>query len=370
MRLVVNKIDTYNIKKCPCCEEVVSSKLLSRKETLTNKIDTYSLIHSDVVCNNCGLVYTSSRPNDIQVSSYYENYHPDSSTTNDSENLSRLKVINKYLDGQGVKVLEIGGGERSAFSKVLEKNGCLVSGVEVGNSFPINQDNDCVCSYYVMEHINDLHEYMLNVNRVLKDGGYLIFEVPDFEKFPLESLNEEHVNHFCRTSVEALSDRYGYSYIDVNQDQASRYFGMLCVLKRTSCLKKNRKSDIDLVRLKQIYFAAILKREEKMKQFLTIARQLSRSDETVLVWGANQNCVKLLGQFEEAGVKNFTLVDSSKYKQSINFMGFHVRSPDEVDLESFGAVLVCASTAYLSICNDIEIRPHQKNMAIHKVDYN
>ena len=107
-----------------------------------------------------------------------------------------------------------------------------------------------------------------------------------------------------------------------------------------------------------------------MKQFLTIARQLSRSDETVLVWGANQNCVKLLGQFEEAGVKNFTLVDSSKYKQSINFMGFHVRSPDEVDLESFGAVLVCASTAYLSICNDIEIRPHQKNMAIHKVDYN
>jgi 2-polyprenyl-3-methyl-5-hydroxy-6-metoxy-1,4-benzoquinol methylase len=65
---------------------------------------------------------------------------------------------------------------------------------------------DVFIARQMLEHIPDLLDFIKGMKIILKDGGYAMFEVPDFdfalEKFDYSAFWEEHVNHFTPFSLE------------------------------------------------------------------------------------------------------------------------------------------------------------------------
>ena len=100
-------------------------------------------------------------------------------------------------------------------------------------------------------------------NAILKTEGYLIFEIPNFNKNVLASLNNEHINHFSPKNLEIMLNKNNFQLINITSS-SSRKFG-LCVVAQ----KINNK----LIKFSKNYFT-ILSDEKfrKKKKFITTSK--------------------------------------------------------------------------------------------------
>lgn len=93
------------------------------------------------------------------------------------------------------------------------------------NEIRFENQYDCICSYYLMEHLFNINEWMEFYLNKLKTGGYFILEVPNFEKFPNESMNNEHLFHFKPNDMVNLLNKHGVKVVSIDEENQGRYFG-------------------------------------------------------------------------------------------------------------------------------------------------
>lgn len=84
---------------------------------------------------------------------------------------------------------------------------------------------DLVIARHILEHAHDLHRFGLALQALLKPGGYLALEVPDFsialEHFDYAAIWEEHIVYFTPATFQSAISRLGckpikllnYSYV-------------------------------------------------------------------------------------------------------------------------------------------------------------
>ncbi len=123
-------------------------------------------------------------------------------------------ILSRYVDTKGKKILEIGSGygvslvswtkklnlnvtgiepEGEGFSETVEisKNLCILNGVSkdkivatAGEKLPFGNDSfDIVYSANVIEHTSDPKAILSEAIRVLKPGGVLHFEMPNYTSY-------------------------------------------------------------------------------------------------------------------------------------------------------------------------------------------
>ncbi|MCM8827893.1 MAG: class I SAM-dependent methyltransferase [Candidatus Omnitrophica bacterium] len=241
------KVDTRNktriIKHCRICgnsnlKEFLKFKNLpvagiySIKKTL--KENEFSLSLSLLYCENCGFVQIKEIvPAKIYTEySYvgtYSNFYVDylnwvCDFLIYKMNMKRKKILeigcsNGYLLNR-LKVFgqnDVSGYEPS--KKLADE--CRKIDISVAqNYFSIdtiqnnNFDYDLIIIRHVIEHIDNLSEFLEAINKCLRKNGFLLVETPDieevFHKKLYSNIFHEHLNYFSRYSLIKLFDKYGF----------------------------------------------------------------------------------------------------------------------------------------------------------------
>jgi hypothetical protein len=332
------------------------------------------------VCEGCGFVFSKERQNEDDISLYYTSYHPESSSTSAQENTIRSTVLKKYLS-LSKSAYEIGGGVNSSFTKYLQGLGTKIDNIEISDAWPDVNSADLIVSYYLLEHINQLDVFLSKINGLLKKNGFFVFEVPDFFGSPAASLNEEHVNHFHDKCLFVLAARYGFENITDVKESVSRSYGITAVFKKlfevdVSALKNNAESgkeidrikSSDLIKIKENYLRCSRNRADILCQVREICEESKSSSQGILVWGCNQNFIRLKDLLVELGIE-FTIVDSSHLKQSIDYFKVPILDPSSIDLNEYHSFLVCVDTAFQEIVDSIILRSTADISRIHKINF-
>jgi 2-polyprenyl-3-methyl-5-hydroxy-6-metoxy-1,4-benzoquinol methylase len=241
---------------------------LSRDELL----NTYSassdhlLLDAVVKCNDCALVYLNPR---IRQDLILESYSNATDPTFIAQNEERISTFKKSLIGisrrHGIKpetarrVLDVGcaGG---AFPKAAHDMGFDVVGVEPSKwlaeqgkalygldvrpgllheqSFP-DQSFDIICLWDVIEHLTNPHEVVGNIHRLLKPGGYLIINFPDYGSLARIVLRKNwpmflsvHLIYFTRATITDFLQRGKFELVEYRPFWQTLQLGY--VLKRAA----------------------------------------------------------------------------------------------------------------------------------------
>jgi len=157
-----------------------------------------------------------------------------------------LKLISRYLNpSQHKKLLDVGAGggilvdeaNKFGFDAVgIEINKLLVAeatkrnipvlwgNIENIEIFPFNYKFDIIVLNHLLEHLNDPVKTLSKLKEYLRDGGFLIIEVPNIEsylakkhKLSWKYIALEHIFYFSEKTLSKILSQIGFKIIDVKR---------------------------------------------------------------------------------------------------------------------------------------------------------
>ncbi|MDO8493088.1 MAG: class I SAM-dependent methyltransferase [bacterium] len=222
---------------CPVCKNKIRDNVLSGGDYISG--EEFSLIG----CFDCEIVVTDFGPDKKNLGDYYgdQYYGNRKSLSEDVINRLRIRQIFKIAGIAPRKLLDIGCGNGSFFMKFRElgwlafgtelappehlKNGAgefIYKGDLMENSFE-SVSFELVTMWHSLEHISNPLEYMKEALRILKDGGVLIAEVPNFRSWQSQIFKENwfhldvprHLMHFSPKGLAVLLQKAGFRNVEV-----------------------------------------------------------------------------------------------------------------------------------------------------------
>ena len=229
------KLDLTTIHHCALCGS-------SDRSLLFDKGRNNKIVHN-YICNNCGFVFILPRPStqkhqDLYQEGQFSSVERTLSTPDDAkfaacESIawSRLGILEhelgEFLWSKDKSVLEVGCGTGD-FLRLMRGCGWDVLGLEpdVGytkavkerynlpihnqflEQFASEKRFDLVCSFHVIEHVDDPNVFLANVHRLLDDEGYLYIECPSIDRWYGKTIDfffwDIHINTFSPKTLKAF----------------------------------------------------------------------------------------------------------------------------------------------------------------------
>lgn len=224
-------------KNCPWCDSEKTQMHLWVKDLFLTQ-ESFEIYE----CLKCGLLFTEPRPDANSIGKYYQSEEYYSHQENKSgfipkiyESVKRVNLRHKRkLATKGLKVgkmLEIGCGVGD-FLHEMEQKGWNCTGIEPSKEAKaiaknrvkahiLNPDElasledesfDLITMWHVLEHVDNLKEEVMHLQRLLKKGGRLVLALPNYKSADAEFYREywaaydvpRHLNHFCRESINNI----------------------------------------------------------------------------------------------------------------------------------------------------------------------
>ena len=82
----------------------------------------------------------------------------------------------------------------------------------------IDETFDAVVMVHALEHIPDPVQYLEKLSAVLVPEGFLLIEVPNFEKSPFDILIADHCTHFTSKLLRGVVEAAGFEVIELAED--------------------------------------------------------------------------------------------------------------------------------------------------------
>jgi SAM-dependent methyltransferase len=200
-------------------------------------------------CRACTLRFTQDIPDLSSIGSYYKSteYISHSNTSRGLINrlyklvrnrslLQKRKLIQKTTGLDKGKLLDLGSGI-GAFVNEMSHHGWDVTGIEPENDarivalnlYNITLDDnddfkklpenffDVITLWHVLEHVHELHEYIVLLKKMLKKTGKLFIAVPNYSSLDGKVYKQfwaaydvpRHLYHFTPKSMDNLMKRHG-----------------------------------------------------------------------------------------------------------------------------------------------------------------
>jgi 2-polyprenyl-3-methyl-5-hydroxy-6-metoxy-1,4-benzoquinol methylase len=230
---------------CPACSSA------SIKPVLT--VEDYSVSNEKFEiweCAACGLRFTQDVPDRNSIGRYYQSsqYISHSNTKTGIVNklyhfvrnftLAQKKrlIIGRTGLNKG-SLLDIGAGA-GAFAAYMKSAGWSVTGLEPDESTRakaiqnygitlapseelfrfIPESFNAITMWHVLEHVHDLHGYLVEIKKLLKPGGVLFIAVPNYTSDDASRYKASwaaydvpiHLYHFSPGSMKTLLDKHGF----------------------------------------------------------------------------------------------------------------------------------------------------------------
>ena len=206
-------------------------------------------------CSICGFTFTQDHPDETAIAEYYESEdyisHSDTSKglVNKIYRLVRKRMLRKkrsiIKDETGIDkgtILDIGSGT-GHFAAEMKNSGWTASGIEINEKARIasagkfgleiippenisaieSASFDCITLWHVLEHFNDLHSYINQINRLLKPGGTCIIALPNISSYDAVHYGQywaaydvpRHLWHFNPDTFGFLFESRGFRLINI-----------------------------------------------------------------------------------------------------------------------------------------------------------
>lgn len=298
-------------------------------------------------CNFCQHVQIA---NDMPQE-YYEDYVmtvSHSKKMNDFQ-IEQAKFFVEKCNLSGKTILEVGCGDGN-FLKILQDMGCASFGNEPSKPFRelalqkgLNVDQlflnenythvkapfDAVVSREVMEHVPSPVDFLKNIRRQLKPDGYVLIEVPNFEKALSElryyDMFPDHLSYFSRESLTAAMLNSGYKNVEIFYGMEDEFIYAIAqnkILTSEHLVTVKNKIQNDLIAINNIY-------------------------KHIVVWGAGGKGIAAMGSILEFDNLKY-VVDSDHNKQNkfLPSSGKEVKDPQILFDDKAVDLLIITNLAY------------------------
>lgn len=206
-------------------------------------------------CSICGFTFTQDHPDEAEIAKYYESEdyisHSDSSKglVNKIYRLVRKRMLRKKRsiinEETGVEkgtILDIGSGT-GHFAATMKNSGWTAMGIEINEKARIESAGkfgldlispenisaleaasfDCITLWHVLEHFNDLHSYIYQINRLLKPAGTCIIALPNISSYDADHFGlywaaydvPRHLWHFNPDTFGFLFESRGFKMVNI-----------------------------------------------------------------------------------------------------------------------------------------------------------
>ncbi len=242
-------IELESIECAICCgnneELLIEAKNIHGAHLITE--ERFNLVK----CKNCGLVYINPRPVQHEINKYY-GFDFYSSDDRFKAFITELILPYFMLKKRSIiiqlkksgKILDIGCGDGNFLSSFSPNNKYKLYGVEP-NPIGYNlckqriKDNifnkelldckfstnyfDVVTMWHVFEHIYKPNEELKEINRILKDEGFLIIAVPNINSlgFKICKMNwfhldaPRHLYHYTPITIKKILNKNGFRILKI-----------------------------------------------------------------------------------------------------------------------------------------------------------
>lgn len=220
--------------KCPWCGSENAQLHLELKDLFLTQ-EPFKILE----CKECGLLYTTPRPNKDEIGRYYNSEEYYSHQENKEgfipkvyEKVKSVNLKNKYgiaTEGKEKgKALDIGCGVGD-FLHTMEQHGWDCTGVEPSENAKViakkrikgqllsseEQENlpdssfDIITMWHVLEHVDDIRWQIQQLHRLCKPGGRIIIALPNYKSYDGQYYKAEwaaydvprHLNHFNKETL-------------------------------------------------------------------------------------------------------------------------------------------------------------------------
>jgi 2-polyprenyl-3-methyl-5-hydroxy-6-metoxy-1,4-benzoquinol methylase len=142
-----------------------------------------------------------------------------------------IKNFFNFEEKNGLKVLDVGSGDK--FLKVpFEKKKFLYQGIDIdiidfnNDQFPFTDNSfDIVVSLAVIEHIKNIDNFLNEINRILKKGGFIFFSTPNWS-YAFKNFYDDytHVQPYTKKSLSKILSDFNFEDIHIVPGLRNKYF--------------------------------------------------------------------------------------------------------------------------------------------------
>lgn len=237
-------LQRINYTICPACGSTSLKEIFTAKDyTVSN--ESFMIME----CANCTLRFTQDVPDAVSISPYYKSDNYISHTNTSKGIINRLyqkvrkrtlkqkrKLIEEMTGLKAGSLLDVGSGT-GAFASEMKNAGWQVTGLEPDgdarriaeevNNIDLNEMDtfynlpvasfDAITMWHVLEHVHDLHGYMIQLKSLLKENGKLFIAVPNYTSKDAAIYKEHwaaydvprHLYHFSPQAMKMLIEKHG-----------------------------------------------------------------------------------------------------------------------------------------------------------------
>ncbi|MGX6647214.1 class I SAM-dependent methyltransferase [Maricaulaceae bacterium MS644] len=375
----------WRATNCDLCGEPRLEILGERSHLVRGRTSNFHMAFKDAACPSCGFVCAAERPDEAFLMAYYRDAHighRGGELHFDAQ--ARTAMVVRHVPAGG-RVIEIGAND-GAFTKLLceagfdafgfdpveadEAAGVAKGYVADGSGAPAPGEADAVAAYYVVEHVTDPRAWLAELVRLVKPGGVVILEAPNYETHPEDSLNVEHLLHFTPESLTRLARLSGLEPIETGagtvaygQSLVARKGGAAEAQTPTSSPPPDRAEGAALLaRARAAYDTARDAREARAdaaRRAANLALESAGEDAAaVFLWGANEYAERAAPMLAQHFAR-VQVLDKSPSKVGGAFPGLTepVAHPDAVAGVDGAVFLVCSPNWNAQIAAEIRARP-------------
>lgn len=274
-------------------------------------------------CSKCYLLQTNNVINkDLLFKEYY--YHSSAIKTLVKHFESSADYLTKLLPDTNKKfIVEIGCNDGELIS-ILSKKGFRVLGVDpasnivkplIKKGLPIINDyfsepladkivkqhgeTDAIVSFHTLAHIEDMHDVIRGVKILLKDNGFLAFEVHYLEnlikEFQYDMIYHEHQFYYSIHSVMSLFKMHGMEIFDAQTTTIRSGSIMYFVQKSKTGKRKISQNIKKLMSVEksiglhesQTFLKFNKKIEKAKKDLIKLLYSIKKNNKTIAGYGAS-----------------------------------------------------------------------------------
>lgn len=217
------------------------------------------------------------------------------------------------------------------------------------NDLTINSKYDVLIHSHFLEHVVNLHDFMKQSDKLLIDGGYLCFSIPNFDYLiqkntcPSNILHFEHTFYLNKNIIQFILNSYGYKFVECKKFKNHSIFFKFI---KTNKIKKNK------VKIKSIKNKIIKNYNKSLVKIKKINKIINKYNK-IYIFGAHVNTQFYIYN----GLNTITgILDNSPHKENKFLYGtnYKVKNPNILKNKKNIAV-ICSHTGpyYKEIKNQL-----------------
>ena len=363
----MNKLKSKQIN-CPICDSKYHVPIYKKKYRLWIKNECFIWPAQQVICINCGMIFTNPQPTNETLEWFYESDQRFGETSRHFRE-SQIEFIQSNISKDCKTVFDI-GAFNGTFLDILRGKGYDVFGIEPSEDGvqqaldryginiikgffneeflkTFNDKFDVITIRHVLEHIPNPLDFLKCVIEITNKNKYIFIEVPDasrpYSDNVADFFSNQHIMHYTEGALINIANILGLNIVSTEKLQEIPIIRVL--LKNENVKEHHLKNEYELNKKKMVEYKA-----QKQNFMHGLKSKIPPYIKEIIIYGAGMHTTQLIQSGLLDNVKIDSIVDSNPKKHGTFFEGYRIQSP-EIIIDKNIPVLISSYDSQEEISN-------------------